>query len=182
MGGGGVNMDAEDIVLGIVKAAGREVAGRTYLQKVAYFVSEMVGVSLGFGPHYYGPYSSSVAAETESQVSMQRLTETPEHFAGGQTRYRYELTTEGEEYLSAIEGFDPEGFQKLAVIVRRVVGTGAGYTDLAYAAKLHYLLGQAGGQISLDSAAAEAKRLGWEISADDFATAVGILQKLGLAK
>ena len=64
-------MDAEDIVLGVVGAAGGEITCRTYLQKVAYFVSEMMGIPMGFEPHYYGPYSSSITAETDSHRGPQ---------------------------------------------------------------------------------------------------------------
>jgi uncharacterized protein YwgA len=176
-----VTMDAEDVVLGIVRAAGNEISGRTYLQKVAYFVSEMMAIPLGFGPHYYGPYSSSVSSETEAQVAMGRLTETPESFSGP-IRYKYALTDEGKEYFEAIRAFDPDGFEKLDSIVEQIVATRANYSELAYAAKLYYLLEQAGGSIECDVAEAEAKRLGWKISNEDFATAVGILRKLGLVQ
>jgi uncharacterized protein YwgA len=175
-------MDAEDVVLGIVRAAGSRISGRTYLQKVAYFVSEIMGIPLAFGPHYYGPYSSSVSSETEGQVAMGRLIETPESFGGGQIRYTYALTDKGERYLEASRAFDPDGFEKLDSIVEQIVATRANYSELAYAAKLYYLLEQAGGSIECGVAEAEAKRLGWKISNEDFATAVGILRKLGLVQ
>jgi uncharacterized protein YwgA len=179
---GGVTMDAEDVVLGIVKAAGNEITGRTYLQKVAYFVSEIMGIPLAFGPHYYGPYSSSVSSETEAQVAMGRLMETPESFGGGQIRYTYALTGKGEKYLEACRAFDPGGFEELDSIVDRIIATRANYSDLACAAKLYYLLEQAGGSIKSSVAEAEAKGLGWRISKEDFATAVRILRKLELVQ
>jgi uncharacterized protein YwgA len=175
-------MDAEDIVLGVVSAAGGEITCRTYLQKVAYFVSEKMGIPMGFGPHYYGPYSSSITAETDSQVAMGRLAEI--RGSGGQSRvfYRYGLKQAGEEYLKAITDFDPEGFQQLTGIVTKIQATGADYNQLACAAKLHFLLQEAGGKISRATAKNEARRLGWRIEDEDIDTAIRVLQQLDLAE
>ena len=175
-------MDAEDIVLGIVRAGGGEIPGRTYLQKVAYFVSEMMGIPMGFGPHYYGPYSSSITAETDSQVAMGRLTEITETFGDDQVRYTYRFKPEGEEYLKVIEDFDEEGFRRLTQIVNTIKATGADYNQLACAAKLHYLLQKAGGKISRATAKEEARNLGWEISDNDIDTAIQVLQQLDMAQ
>jgi len=175
-------MDAEDIVLGIVKAAGGEVTGRTYLQKVAYFASEIMGISMGFGPHYYGPYSSAITSETDTQVAMGRLAEFTDSFGGGQVRYRYLLKEEGKDYLKAIEGWDQKGFKELSEIVEKILATHANYDQLACAAKLHYLLQKAGGKISRITAKEEARRLGWEISDEDFGAAVCLLQQLDLVQ
>ena len=173
-------MDAEDIVLGIVKAAGGAVLGRTYLQKVAYFASEMMGIPMGFGPHYYGPYSSPITSEIASQVAMGRLKEIPQAYAeGSRIGYRYELEKEGMQYLEAIGGFEPEGFHLLSEIVSKIEG--ADYKQLACAAKLHYLLQEAGGKISRTAAKEEAKRLGWHIEDKDIDTAIRVLQQLDLA-
>ncbi len=175
-------MDAEDVVLGIISAAGGKVEGRTYLQKVAYFVAEMMGIPMGFGPHYYGPYGSAIAAETDSQVAMGRLREDPTIFGPDYVRYSYGLTEEGEKYLKAVEFFDPEGFQTVREIVAKITSTGANYRQLSCAAKLYYLLGEAGGKISRDQAKAEAGRLGWQMSDSDIDTAIQVLQQLDLVQ
>lgn len=175
-------MDAEDVVLGTIAAAGGEIEGRTYLQKVTYFVSELMGVPLGFGPHYYGPYSSTVASETDSQVAMGRLEETPVIYSPGRTGYKYKLTESGREYAAVIEQFSPAEFQRVASAVSRIIGTGADYNKLAYAAKLHHLLKAAGGSISFDTAKSEARRLGWEVSDADLTVALEILRQLDLAE
>ena len=183
-------MDAEDVVLGIVTAAGGEVPGRTYLQKVSYFVSTLMSIPLGFGPHYYGPYSPSIAAETDSQVAMGRLREIRESFGSSPARatfsepvrYTYRIIDGGRQYLTAIEEFDREGFAKLTEIVSRIVSTRANWRQLACAAKLHYLLEKAGGRISRSDAKKEARRVGWELSDPDIDTAIEVLQQLNLVQ
>jgi len=175
-------MDAEDIVLGIVSATGGKIEGRTYLQKVAYFVAEIMGIPMGFGPHYYGPYSSAIAAETDSQAAMGRLREDPTSYGSDYVRYSYRLTEEGEKYLKAIELFDPEGFQSVREIVLKITSTGVNYRQLSCAAKLYYLLGQAGGRISREEAKAQGGRLGWDMSDRDVDTAIQVLQQLDLVE
>ena len=170
-------MDAEDIILGIVAAAGGKVEGRTYLQKVAYFVAEIMGLPMGFSPHYYGPYSATISAETRSQAAMGRLTE--DHTASG---YTYLLTQGGKEYLKGIEVFDSDGFGHLREIVGKITSTGADYWQLSCAAKLYYLLGQAGGKISREQAQEEATRLGWQKLDRDIDAANQVLQQLELVQ
>jgi hypothetical protein len=142
----------------------------------------MMGIPMGFDPHYYGPYSSPITAETDSQVAMGRLAEIPGSGEQSRVFYRYELEQAGEEYLKTITGFDPEGFQQLTDIVRRIQATGAGYKQLACAAKLHFLLQEAGGKISRATAKNEAERLGWRIEDEDIDTAIHVLQQLDLAE
>ncbi len=168
-------MDAEDVVLGIISAAGCEVEGRTYLQKVAYFVAEIMSIPMGFGPHYYGPYSSTITAETNSQAAMERLTE-----AHTGPSYTYTLTQEGNEYLKGIQVFDPVGFETLREIVEKITSTGANYWQLSCAAKLHYLLGQAEDKISRQEAKEQGGDLGWQMSDQDIDTAIEVLQQLDL--
>ena len=44
-----------DVLLLVVKGAGENgLQGRTLLQKKIYFLSELMGVDLGFSAHYYG--------------------------------------------------------------------------------------------------------------------------------
>lgn len=173
-------MDAEDIVLGIVAAAGGKIEGRTYLQKVAYFVAEIMAIPMGFGPHYYGPYSSTITAESNSQVAMGRLREDPTSFGSGYVRYNYGLTEEGKEYLKAIEFFDPDGFQGVREIVVKITSTGADYRQLSCAAKLYYLLGKAGDKISRQEAKEQGGQLGWKMSDADIDAAIKVLQQLDL--
>ena len=59
-------MDTRDILLLAYDAFEGEVRGKTNLQKKLYFLSIMLGIDLGYGPHYYGPFSSDIASTNTS--------------------------------------------------------------------------------------------------------------------
>ena len=183
-------MDAEDVVLGIVSAFDGEVPGRTYLQKVAYFVGRKLGLRLGFSPHYYGPYSRVITAETEAQVAAGRLSEESATFAGSgagagpfeRVRCTYSLTEGGQRYLDHVRALDDGELEALVQTVNRIRETQANYQQLSCAAKLDYLLEEAGGRISREAAVSEAKKLGWDITQVDIDAAIRVLQRLDLVR
>lgn len=164
-------LDSEDVVLGIIEAAGGTVKGRTYLQKVAYFVGEILKQRLGFRPHYYGPYSPVVTAERERQVALGRLSEEVTHLGGSgaapgdfeRMLYAYALTGPGRQYLKAIKGGREDAFAKLAEVVKAIRETRPepDYRQLSLAAKLHYILKEADGPVTLEAANKRACELGW---------------------
>jgi|GEM_PF-373291 len=183
-------MNAEHIVLGIVDACDGRLEGRTYLQRMGYFVSKALATLIGYRPHYYGPYSRLVAAEIDSAVARGILSERREEFRShlppaGQfehVRYTYQLTDAGREYLNALTRRDGQWFTQVASIVSRVRETGADYRQLSCAAKVDHLLTAAGGRITRRRAKAEARKLGWHLSDSDIETAVDVLEELGIAK
>jgi uncharacterized protein YwgA len=182
-------VDAEQTVLGIIHAYGGPLEGRTYLQKVTYFVSRLLRLRAGFEPHYYGPHSRVVSSKVDSAVSNGILTEARDSFGGRRSpgqfehvRYRYELSRMGRAYVRGLERLDEQGFRKVAEIVQRIRGTGVDYRQLSCAAKVDYLLTATGGRITRRRAKEEAKKVGWHLSDRDIETAVDILEKLGIAK
>jgi len=182
-------MDAEDIVLGIIDALDRQVSGRTYLQKMAYFVSRLLPAQIGFEPHYYGPYSRLVSAEVDRAVSRGILSEDREEIGSSlsrkqfeSVRYTYRLTLRGRKYTEFLKSINPTGFQKVAETSRKIQETNANYLQLSCAAKVDYLLRISGGRITRARAKEQAKNLGWRLSDSDIETAVGILEKLDLVK
>lgn len=64
-----------DFVLLGYKALGGSIRGKTMLQKRMYFLSVFLDADLGYGPHYYGPYSSAVAAANLDLKSLGFLDE-----------------------------------------------------------------------------------------------------------
>ena len=183
-------MDAEDVVLGIVAAAGGTVEGRTYLQKVAYFAGKRIGLELGFRPHYYGPYSRLISAETDRQVTLQFLSEDRRELVrAGETGlpfdpvlYVYSLREEGRRYCEILEESDRESFGSLRDVVDKIKESGADYRQLSCAAKLDYLLTAAGGSIARETAKREARQLGWQLEDPDIDAAVDALQRMGLVR
>ena len=52
-------MHIQDLILLVIgNEKNKNLQGRTILQKKLYFLSVLKEIDLGFGPHYYGPYSS----------------------------------------------------------------------------------------------------------------------------
>ena len=62
-------MDPRDAVMLTIREEEKGVLhGRTLLQKRIYFASVLAKEELGFRPHYYGPYSQTVADAVDSLV------------------------------------------------------------------------------------------------------------------
>lgn len=73
-------MNAEDVVVNLLKLNGGEVVGRTRLQKEAYLL-DRCGANFGipFTYHYYGPYSFELAdgwadARYEKRIDIEEQT------------------------------------------------------------------------------------------------------------
>ena len=103
-------MHIQDLILLVIESEeGKCLQGRTLLQKKLYFLSELMGVDHGFRPHYYGPYSSSVAANLDMLVNGRFLIEVTETFEtdqnifGEMRRHSYTLTSDGELVLIEIK-------------------------------------------------------------------------------
>jgi len=182
-------VNAEAIVLGIIEASGGALEGRTRLQKMAYFVSRKLSIPAGFEPHYYGPYSRLISAETDGAVSRSILHEERKDLGASRSAgdfkrvlYKYSLSPRGRTYLKALKSLDHNGFGQLAEIVTRIRGTGADYRQLSCAAKIDYLLRRAGGKTTRSRAKTEARQLGWRLSDADIEAAIFILEKLEIVK
>ena len=70
--------EVRDVLALAYRAFDGTMRGKTLLQKRLYFVSVILGVDLGYEPHYYGPYSEEVATantefENRSAIFRSRL-------------------------------------------------------------------------------------------------------------
>ena len=102
-------MNALDFVLSLTAGFGGQIRGRTLLQKRAYFVAQLSGVSidLGYDAHYYGPYSAIVDNSIVRLKSLGFLAEENIGFgvaSGGFEikRYDYRVTENREKNLEVI--------------------------------------------------------------------------------
>ena len=58
-------MEREQIVAGVISAAGGSMTGRVRLQKTVYLLDQLnLGSGFGYEYHYYGPYSADLTAAT----------------------------------------------------------------------------------------------------------------------
>ena len=177
-----------DVLLLVVKeAGGNGLQGRTLLQKKVYFLSELVGIDLGFSAHYYGPYSGLVAGNLASLVNHGFLDEVTEVFEttpprnrfGEKNRYTYFLTDEAEELLSDIENDPefPEWKEKLDRINAHEIAHD--FDRLSIAAKVHYIVNWRGKR-TIEQVQQVAEEYGWDVKAEDIESVLRFLTDLGL--
>jgi uncharacterized protein YwgA len=180
-------MTTRDTVLLITHAAGDQVAGRTVMQKLAYFTGLGLQTALGHRAHYYGPYSSKVEDAVSNAVIAGELHETVErmpHWGGGPDvfKYTYDLTPVGRARVDGlIENSSPEWAR-----VRGSVGAiknvlpGLDQKTLSSAAKIYLIISESEEGVDEASIPALAKRLGWDLDASQVQDTVSLLERLKL--
>lgn len=179
-------MHVQDLILLVIgNEKGKSLQGRTILQKKLYFLSVLKEINLGFGPHYYGPYSSWVSENLDILVSARFLNEVTETFEtdknifGEIRRHTYSLTPDGDivigeirketEYMDWKQELDRLNKQELA----------KDFNTLSIAAKVYYIVDQQ------ESATPEqirkvAKEFGWKLNELQIENVRSFLEDLSL--
>lgn len=166
-------IDPRDAVMLLLEAEeGAIIVGRTLLQKKMYFASELVKVDFGFRPHYYGPYSQTIADAVNSLVTNGFVKESVETFPGDSSvfgerrRHSYSLTGDGQNVLRAI-GSQPQ-LEEWRVAFAKVNShpVAKDFDLLSVAAKIHLIV-KAKGKVSEGEILKQAKAFGWDISPPD---------------
>lgn len=181
-----------DVILLVVKGErGAKLHGRTLLQKKLYFLSVLMGVDLGFTPHYYGPYSSFVAGHLDGLVNYGILKEdimpfsssSPERSPLGEIRkhtYIYSVIPEASEEVWRATQKKPEfekWNQQLKVINDQNIGHDS--NKLSIAAKVHYIVSSEG-KSTLKQIQKIAKDYDWEVGPKDIENVYSFLRDLKL--
>lgn len=182
-------MDTRDILLLAHDAFGGEIRGKTNLQKKLYFLSIMLGEDLGYGPHYYGPYSSEVAAANMNLKVLGYLGESIASVGSYGTegfeiaRHDFKLTQDGHTLVEAKKKRFPEEWNKIKKAAEALNAAGdLNYVELSIAAKAYFLLDQKGGPAKTIDLVRMARQFGWSVNEADIERAVDFLQRLGLAE
>lgn len=187
-------MDIDDLVLAVVDACGEKVKGRTHLQKLAYFVSEIMGFDAGYEPHYYGPYSETVAATVQGQVSRKLLDEQMKSFPGSfvghdfpHKRYEYTITGRGRAALEwRREQQDAQAdFDNAEALLKKLVENDPSYKVLSWAAKLYLILlqeVQEGGTTLSAARRLADKEYGWPMTHAEIQEGLNLLKNADLVK
>lgn len=166
-------MDVRDaILLLIIQEEGGQIVGRTLLQKKAYFASVMVGEDFFFRPHYYGPYSQTVADAVDSLVANGFLRETVETFSeeanafGERRRHSYSLTSDGRKIAQRV--LARPGWEAWQEVVGRInnAPVGKDFNLLSVAAKIHVIL-KVLGKAKESEIKRKAKEYGWDVGEGD---------------
>ena len=176
-----------DIVLLIVHAAGRQVAGRTVMQKLAYFTGLSLNTALGHRAHFYGPYSSKVEDAVSNAVIAGELRETVERmpdWRGGPDvlKYTYDLTEAGEVRVDELIEHNSAEWDQVRDSVKAIknVLPELDQKTLSSAAKTYLIISESAEGVAESEIPAMASRLGWELSGEQVRGTVDLLERLNL--
>jgi len=158
------------------------------LQKRMYFLSVLLGEKLGFGPHYYGPYSAAVTSAVSELKSLGFLDEScvgwgTDHRGFEVARYDFFLTQEGQRSAdSKIERFSHLWKQiKNAATAIHEAGD-LSYMELSIAAKAHFALSVVEKEVTMNEVSQLMRKFGWSVSNDELKKATVFLEQMNLVE
>lgn len=180
------DISAQDFILLAYKAFGGKMNGKTLLQKRVYFLSVMVGEDLGYGAHYYGPYSTEIATGNAELKALGILGENVASYGIDdrgfeRARYEYELSEFGNRVANQVTNFYPELWAKVDTAAKALTrGGNPDYMALSIAAKAYYILQQKGGKTTLQRIRDLLPKFGWSVSESQLQGAAEFLKRAEL--
>jgi len=174
-------MDIPELLVATLSINPEGIDGRTAIQKLGYFCSVKLKEEAGYGPDFYGPYSSLVAANIQDLVGMDFIGEKGRRTLHGRVMYSYYLTDDGEELAGNIKKGNPKFYSTIKEVVEtcsEVVNNNI-YV-LSWAAKVHFILSQTKKPISYKEAIQIGQEFGWELNPNKIESAAKLLQALNL--
>jgi uncharacterized protein YwgA len=180
-------LTTRDTVLLITHAAGDEVGGRTVMQKLAYFSGLGLNAHLGHRPHFFGPFSSKVEDAVANAVIAGELHEITESFPdwrGGPDvlKYTYSLTNAGKQRVDNLIEHNSNEWDQVRGSVSGIqkVLPGLDQKTLSAAAKTYLIISESDEGVDESDIPDLARRLGWELDADQVHNTVKLLEQLDL--
>ena len=179
-------MHIQDLILLVIAGEkDKSLRGRTLLQKKLYFLSILQREDLGFGPHYYGPYSSWVAENLDILVSARFLNEITETFSTDQNifgeirRHTYSLTPDGDVVMEEIR--KEVGYEDWQHVLDRLnkQELASDFNTLSIAAKVYYIVNRQG-RATTEQIQEVAKEYGWDIGDSQIEDVRSFLEELSL--
>ena len=179
-------MHIQDLILLVIGSEKRKsLRGRTTLQKKLYFLSVLEETDLGFGPHYYGPYSSLVAENLDILVSARFLNEKKETFETDQNifgeirRHTYSLTPDGDIIMDEIRKESGYTDWKQALDTLNSQPLVNDFNTLSIAAKVYYIVNQQG-SATPEQIRKVANEFGWKLNKSQIENVLSFLEDLSL--
>jgi len=178
--------EVRDVLALAYRAFGDTMRGKTLLQKRLYFVSVILGVDLGYEPHYYGPYSEEVATANTELKSLGYLSESSSAWGVDQrgferARYDYALTDAGSRLADKKAQANPQIMRDIEAAAKIVNEAGnLDYMELSIAAKAYYILTRLGRKATIQDISAMLPRFGWSVKQEELEKAATFLQKMHL--
>ena len=177
------------LVLYTVEQVSARPNGRTYIQKLCFFVSKILDRQLGFRAHYYGPYSDQISAELAFLTGAGLVTEArrgsgmPGTEGWEIARFDYSLTEAGNVAVGQLAQRQPADAQVVREAIKRVLDAGdQNYIQLSFAAKTSWILEHEGGPMTFEGISKAADRFQWNVAGTDVQNAATFLEKMGLIK
>ncbi len=183
-------MTAYDFVHLALSAVGGRIEGKTKLQKTIYFLGKFTSNldMLGYRPHYYGPYSSDVAAASDRLRSLGFVD--CNIASGGRldsrgfevARCDFTLNVEGVRLAKSKAERYPRLWEDLQKAAARLEGAGnPDYKLLSVAAKTDFML-ENREKATTGELSKLARTFGWTVSDDEVLEAGKFLEKVDLVK
>ena len=179
-------MHIQDLILLVIGSEKRKsLRGRTTLQKKLYFLSVLEETDLGFGPHYYGPYSSLIAENLDILVSARFLKEVTETFSTDQNifgeirRHTYSLTPDGDIIMDEIRKESGYTDWKQALDRLNRQESANDFNTLSIAAKVYYIVNRQG-RATTEQIQEVAKEYDWDIDDSQIDNVRSFLEDLSL--
>ena len=179
-------MHIQDLILLVIGSEKRKsLRGRTTLQKKLYFFSVLEETDLGFGPHYYGPYSSLVAENLDILVSARFLNEVTETFETDQNifgeirRHTYSLTPDGDTIMKEIQQETEYTDWKQTLDTLNSQPLASDFNTLSIAAKVYYIVNRQG-RTTTEQIQEVAKEYNWNIDDSQIENVSSFLEDLSL--
>jgi hypothetical protein len=171
-----------ELLLLLLDSSAEPIAGRTAVQKIAYFNTIKLRLDLRYRPHFYGPYSPIVDETLMDLVSSDYVEEISRRTIRDRVLYSYELTDDGLELVKQIKKRDPSAYTVVRAVANKCNRAGNNINVLSWAAKVYFLLSQKGFKtMSYDEAIETGRRFNWKLSEEEIDSGFRLLSSLGLA-
>jgi uncharacterized protein YwgA len=163
-------LDMYDILILIFAASTdcNRVIGRTSIQKLAYFVVNVLGIDNDYIHYYYGPFSPLLTNVLRHLVSLNWVSENYSLTENHRGIYTYTLTESGKQYSEGLINNYKESFDKIKKIVDNVKEIkGDMIETLSCAAKIYYIKFKEKNLLDDYNLKQSAKKYGWNLNDDN---------------
>jgi uncharacterized protein YwgA len=176
-------LEVSEFIIALLSSKPEGLNGRTTVQKLGYFASVILGKDMGYGPDFYGPYSSTVAANLQNLVENDFVTEKRRMTARCRTMYSYLLNDDAAALAELIIKENPTEYRQIQKVVQECDEiVHCNYNVLSWAAKVHFVLKRSQKPMSYKEAIAAGKSFGWKLGEREIDSAVKLLQAMALIK
>ena len=171
-----------ELIATAIHANKGEVRGRTYLQKLCFFISKLTGFELNYYPYLYGPYSEEVTSAVDDLVTHSVINEAKNPTLAGAGYDRYLYTLHSPDLVERFEAKQPDQYRKVVEAANRILQTKMARStrSLSVGAKVLSILSEQGRDTGVSQLVHTAREMGWDIRAEDVADVESSLKALNL--